>query len=282
MMDLAAQLESLGIERRFALDIGSTIAGVRPRGLLHVSAHQHHGLELLLNSSGLRIDGYRELYRRHDSTSREGVLNEHSLDDPAAEKWCEIWYANQDAIPIDQAILFSDPGKFLGYPECCRSAMNGEDALARLYRRYLFEDSDRHWQLNRLAALFHDTLLMPDFFPCSLSCLLARQYVCSFQSVAATVFSPNEMKRTRAVMRAPITIVAGEAIQWRDWKYENGRLRVKIASARKENLARVASYLPKSDPSTVLLVGFKHHMKPRSLCIDMPLGETMNFPLTLI
>ena len=59
MKKLAELLENLGVERRFALDIGSVIYSVRPRGLIHVSADLQYGLEHLLNSFGLRIEASR-------------------------------------------------------------------------------------------------------------------------------------------------------------------------------------------------------------------------------
>jgi hypothetical protein len=287
MKKLAELLGNLGVERRFALDIGSVIYGVRPRGLLHVSADLQYGLEHLLNSLGLRIEASRELCREHDSTSREGILNDYSSD-PAAEKWCEVWYSNADAAPVDQATLFSNPGKFLGYPECCRRSLEGKDALARLYRRYLFEDSDRHWEINRLAALFHDAILMPDFFPCSMSCASARSYVIPFHDVALRVLSKREIEEAKKAMCAPITIIAGEIVQWRDWNSDNGRLRVKVGSAKKEAISRVSPYLPSSEPSTALLVGFKHLLDlekkalPRVLSIEVDGRDMMELSLKLV
>jgi hypothetical protein len=287
MKKLGDLLENLGIERRFALDIGSVIYGVRQRGLLHVSSDLQYGLEHMLNSLGLRIEASRELFRKHDSTSREGILNEHSCD-PLAEKWCEIWYSNSDATPVDQANLFSNPGRFLGYPECCRRSLEGKDALAHLYRRYLFEDSDRHWEINRLCALFHDAIMMPDFFPCSMSCASARKYVIPFHDVAHRVLSKREIDEAKKAMCAPITIIAGEIVLWRDWKCHNGRLQVKACSAKKEDVSRVSSYLPTSEPSTALLVGFKHLLDlgekalPRVLSIEVDGREKMDLSIKLV
>jgi hypothetical protein len=288
MKNLATQIQSAGVERRFALDIGSVIAAIRPRGLLHVSADLKHGLERLLKTYGLRIEAFRELYRQCDSASREGVLSECYRDDQGTEKWCEIWYANPEATTVDQEVLFSNPGKFLGYPECCRRAMNGEHALARLYKRYLFEDSDRHWELNRLAALFHNGILMPDFFPCSMSCELARKYVVAFHDVAAEVFSETELEKTVAAMRAPITIIKGDAVQWGEWSLNRERLCVKANGGKKESLAKVSSHLPINSAPSPLLVAFTHLMEgddkrpPSTLAISAEKGETIELPLKLI
>ena len=286
MKKLAELLEDLCVERRFALDIGSVIYGLRPRGLLHVSADLQSGLEHLLKSLGLCIEASRVVYRGHDSTSREGILNECSCD-PTAEKWCEVWYSTADAAPIDQATLFSNPGKFLNYPECCRKSLEGKDALARLYRCYLFEDSDRHWEINRLGAIFHDVILMPDFFPCSLSCLSARKYVIPFHDLALNVLSQREIEQAKKAMCDPITIIAGDVVQWRDWENDNGRLRVKAGTAKKEALSRVSPYLPSSAPSTALLVGFKHlscggeTALPRVLSIEVDGRELMELPIKI-
>ena len=287
MKYLAKQLEDLGIERRFALDIGSVIAGIRPRGLLHVSGGQQHGLERLLISSGLRVETSRKLYRGHDSTSREGILNEHPCE-PTAEIWCEVWYSNAEAAPIGQAALFGNPGKFLGYPECCRRSLAGKDALARLYQRYLFEGSERYWELNRLAALFHNAILMPDFFPCSMTCALARSYVIPFHELALDLLSKREVEGATKAMRAPVTIIAGEIIQWLDWECDNERLRVKASSAKKESISRVSSNLQSGDSSIALLVWFKHILDlreealPRVLSIDLDDRDTIVLPLKIV
>lgn len=258
MKNLAAQLQSLGIERRFALDIGSVIAGVRPRGLIHASTGQQHKLEGLLDSFGLRIEAFRELYRRHDARSREGILTEHALNDPTAEKWCEIWYANSDATHINQVDLFGNPGKFLGYPDCCRRVMSDEGALARLYRRYLFEDSDRYWELNRLAALFHDAFLMPDFFPCSLSCVRAAEFARGIQSIAKSFLSPNDVKQAISVMQAPMTILGDFLYSWPVWSFSRSQLNVSAGSARKERLSNIAVSLSGGRPEQAVLIGFQH------------------------
>lgn len=287
MKYLAKQLEDLGIERRFALDIGSVIAGVRPRGLLHVSGGQQHGLERLLSSSGLRVEASRKLYRGHDSTSREGILNERCFE-PTDEIWCEVWYSNPESAPIGYAELFGNPGKFLGYPECCRRSLEGKDALARLYQRYLFEDSDRYWELNRLAALFHNAILMPDFFPCSMTCASARSYIIPFHELAFDLLSKREIEEAKNAMRAPVTIIAGEIIQWLDWECDNERLRVKASSAQKESISRVSSNLQSGDSSTALLVWFKHILDlrekalPRVLSIDLNEHYTIALPLKIV
>ena len=288
MKNLADRLENLGVERRFALDIGSVVLRIRPRGLLHVSTHLKQDLGVLLRSYGLRIEASRELYRRHDSTSREGVLSEYSSDDLVAEKWSEVWYANPAAAVVGQTALFINPGKFLGYPKCCRRAMTGKDALARLYRRYLFEEADRYWELNRLAALFHDAILMPDFFPCSMGCASAQRYVVPFHQVASQVFSESELAEARNAMLAPMTIIAGEVVQWRHWRCVGDLLCVKSDGARKEALSRVSSFLPSRDESSAHLVSFKHLLAagheavPCILRIEAEGYEMTEIPLILV
>lgn len=287
MKFLAKQLDDLGIERRFALDIGSVIAGVRPRGLLHVSGVQQQGLERLLILSGLRVEASRKLYRGYDTTSREGILNERSFE-ATDETWCEVWYSSPKSMPIGHAELFGNPGKFLGYPQCCRRSLEGKDALSSLYQRYLFEDSDRHWEINRLAALFHNTILMPDFFPCSLTCASARNYIIPFHELAVDVFSKREFEEAKNAMRAPVTLIAGEIIQWLNWECNGEHLLVKASRAKKESISKVSSNLPRGDSSVALLVWFKHilvkeeKVLPRFMSIELNENDTISLPLKII
>lgn len=288
MKYLADKLEKIGVERRFALDIGSVVLRVRPRGLLHVPAQLTADLGLLLKAHGLHIEASRELYRRQDSTSREGVLGEYLSEYKFAEKWCEIWYASPGVPVVDRADLFSNPGKFLGYPRCCRRAMVGNDALAHVYQRYLFEDKNRHWELNRLATLFHDIILMPDFFPCSMACASAHSYVVTFHQVACQIFSQSEIEDARNAMLAPITIIGEEVVQWRQWQYVGHRLCVKLDGAKKETLSRISSILPIQDKKSAQLISFKevfkagHDLLPQMLRVEANGQEIVEIPLKIL
>jgi hypothetical protein len=257
MKDLPNKLIKLGVERRFALDIGSVIAGVRPRGLIHLPIGQKQGLQQILNQYSLRFEAERTLYRLNDSTSREGVLLDSSNNE-SAEEWCEIWYSDPKVETVDQYELFKNPGKFLGYPQCCRDSMECENALAKLFFKYIFTDKKRYWELNRLATLFHNTILMPDFFPCSLSCDAARDFVLSFQQVCYDIFSNQEVGLAIQSMQTPISVIENNIVFWTQWEEINDGLHVIIDEAKKENLNNISSLCVNSHLQKASLIGFQH------------------------
>ena len=106
--------------------------------------------------------------------------------------------------------------------------------------------------------------------------------------MALRVLSKREIDEAKKAMCAPITIIEGEIVQWRDWECDNGRLRVKAGSAKKESISRVSPYLPSSEPSTALLVGFKHLLDlqetalPRVLSIEVDGRDMMELSLKLV
>jgi hypothetical protein len=286
MKDLPDKLNKLGVERRFALDIGSVIAGVRPRGLMHIPIDQKQGLQQILDQYGLRLEAERTLYRLNDSKSREGVLLDCSINE-SAEKWSEIWYSNSKSEVVDQYELFNNPGLFLGYPECCRNSMKCENALAKLFYKYIFTDKICHWELNRLATVFHNNILMPDFFPCSISCESARTYVLPFHRIAEKIHSQFELDEAIRAMKAPITLIDKYIVQWSDWMIDEKFLRVRTSGSKKEFLSKISSCLQTCSLSNAQLVPFKHLFDsvenefPCILSIEINEQNAIELPLTV-
>lgn len=257
MKDLRNQLLVLGLDTRFALDIGSVVSGIRPRGLMHVPSHQVAGTERLLGSLGLKLIASRPLFGRKDPSSREGVLTDQTTGNNAAA-WAEIWFASRQSAAIDASELFENPGRHLGYPDCCCLAMQKEDPLASLYFAYLQSGATRHWKLNRLAALFHPTILMPDFFPCSLACRAALEFVEPFTDLADGILPEHEVQEAKAAMRAPITLISEEIIHWPAWRLESGSLYLQSSRAKKEHISAVSTKLEALEPGQCALVMFDH------------------------
>jgi len=263
MKDLPDKLNSIGVERRFALDIGSVIAGIRPRGLMHIPVEQKNSLEQILIQYGLIIEAQRALYRQNDSNSREGILLD-SCDDDSATEWCEIWYSHPTATRVNAEKLFLNTGEFLGYPPCCRKSMQTENALAKLFYRYIFTDKDRFWELNRLATIFHHTILMPDFFPCSLSCSSALSYVIPFHDLAKGIFPSYEYIKTKKQMCSPITVIGDEIVHWSKWHIEESILEVDVNSAKKEKIKKITALYQNNDTSSALLLSFRNNLFPQN------------------
>ena len=257
MKDLPDKLKSIGVERRFALDIGSVIAGIRPRGLLHIPAEKKNGLEQILMQFGLNIEAHRTLYRQNDSTSREGILLD-SCDEDSATVWCEIWYSNPTATRVNSEKLFLNTGEFLGYPTCCRASMETENALDKLFYKYIFKDKNRFWELNRLATIFHHTILMPDFFPCSLSCDAGRDFVRPFQKMSYDIFQQEEVDLAIESMKSALIIIENSIVCWSKWNAKSDGIHVAIADAKKESLNNVSSLCPNNSLKPPAILGFTH------------------------
>lgn len=257
MKNLPDRLNSIGIERRFAVDIGSVISGIRPRGLMHIPVLQKHSLEQLLTQFGLIIEAQRALYRQSDSTSREGILLESCCGDSVTE-WWEIWYSHPTAARVNAEKLFLNTGEFLGYPRCCRSSMLHDNALDKLYYQYIFKDNKRFWELNRLATLFHHTILMPDFFPCSLSCEAGRAFVYPFQKISYEIFQQAEVDLAIASMKSALTVVETSLISWNKWKVRSDGVHVAIDDAKKESLQKVSSLCHSQSSKTPSILSFTH------------------------
>jgi hypothetical protein len=253
---IADRLELLGIERRFALDVSSVKIGIRPRGLLHVPRSASYPLECLLGDLGLRVEASRILFRSADPLTRESLLTEESQGN--LPEWSEVWFARRDAPQVSQETLFEDVGRFLGYPACCRAAMTTRDSLAGVYRRYLMERSNRQWQLNRLSTLFSSFVLMPDFFPCSLSCSAALNFVEPFLQAAKATFKAEEVSAATRFMKGILTIIEDQIICWPDWWTSDGSLHVDLSSAKKERVGKVCRGIEDNELSQPGLLVFEH------------------------
>lgn len=280
---LAAQLVKAGIEKRFAIDIGSVVAGVRPVGLLHCEYEKVQGVESILHEFQLRMLAGRKLFRSQDGDSRESVLSTAPSNN--SDEWYEIWYGKKLPHNVCPEQLFSETGLFLGYPECCRNAMRGDGCLAALYRRYIQEDRQRNWRINRLAALFHPTILMPDFFPCSLSCSEAVSFASAIQSASSGFLSQKDIILATQAMKAPLTVIGDTIVSWPRWSISGGRLEVCVGNSLREDLRNVANSLSGINGDQAILLSFDHLVGAGSckqLCelrIQGNNGELTDLPL---
>ena len=250
------KLESIGVERRFALDVASVTEGIRPRGLLHVPETVRLPLEGVLLDLGLSVEASRTLFQSADPLTRENLLSEAPQSNSSV--WSEIWFAHKSALPVEPEKLFNEPGKHLGYPLCCRNALNARDSLSGAYQKYLTGGTIRDWRLNRLSTLFCPFVLTPDFFPCSLDCPLAIEFVEPFVSLSNSIFRKEEANLATKFMKSIMTIVGSDLVCWPDWRIRDGRLYLDSSTAKKEQLAQVCVEVkPVSNEGAGLLL-FRH------------------------
>ena len=256
MQSFVGTLESLGLHRRFAVDVLSVIRGVRQVGLLHAPIAAESDLCDSLNGIGLKVFARRSLIRSDDPNSREAVLNDCSEKTEA--NFVELWYAlasgNDLPIPYD---LFANPGRYLGYPTCCVAEWEKLQSQRDFYSRYLFETSSGLWEVNRLSAVFDGGLVFPDFYPCSLECEAARAFVVPILEAARETLDRAWVEQTIKWMRAPVVIHGGGLYAFPNWCLSGIDLELDTLSAVRLPLCTLGRFeRPADDPTR--LVPFRY------------------------
>jgi hypothetical protein len=244
----------LGLEGRFAIDVASVHAGLRPRGLLHVAFNQSRIVSQWLKESGFRLEAERTLSRAEDSQTKESILRDLDGSGNYADLWHEIWFSGPEECTVSEKQLFGNPGKWLGYPTCCVDFMQGQSTLANHFSRYLHStDEARHWEINRLASLFTKDLLMLEFFPCSLSCAGALSFSHALLPLARRVLPISEFAAGVSAAQMPLLIWGDCLVGFPEWKFVDGRLNLKTESAKKVRLMEIGCEQSSSTRSPRLL-----------------------------
>lgn len=255
MKSFIKTLESLGLHRRFAVDVISVIRGVRRTGLLHVPVVAESDLCYSLKGIGLKVIARRGLTRSDDPNSREAVLKDCRESEEA--NFAEVWYAQCDnnlPLPSD---LFANPGRYLGYPSCCVAEWERLQSQRDFYSRYLFETSSGLWEVNRLSAVFEGGLVFPDFYPCSLECQAARSFVAPILEAVRDTLDRDWVDQTIKWMRAPVVIHGGELYGFPNWSLSGVDLELHTHDAVRLPLSKLGRFnRPKDDPTR--LVPFRY------------------------
>jgi hypothetical protein len=206
-LKLKQSLSDCGINTRFSIDIASVAERVRDFGLLHIEINQKEKTIEILQKSDCKIIKSRDLKFTKDPESREGMMYDIKDRDKATHS--EIWYCsvNKDIEPNFDPFL--NPGKFLGYPSCCVEKYETTRGMGVFYRDYLFDESNiRYNEINRLCTLFNSNLLMPDFFPCSLSCKSAKEFSVKIQAILNQIYSADQIQESNKYSYAPLIILS--------------------------------------------------------------------------
>ena len=268
-LKLKESLSECEINPRFSIDIASVAEGVRDFGLIHIEIYQKEQTIDILQRSNCKIIKFRDLKFTKDSESREGML--YDIKDHEKPTHCEIWYCSVNKEIDPNFDPFLNPGKFLGYPKCCVSKYESTSGMGLFYKEYLFSDNKiRHNEINRLCTLFFPNLLMPDFFPCSLSCEEAREFSLKIQSIINLIYTKEEIKETYGYKLAPILIISEKLYCFPNFKLENQNLTLKVDSSTQfVNLRSVldTKYWPSIDGKN-LLVNFKNIENSEKLFIE--------------
>lgn len=264
MDDLAATLEQAGVHRRFAVDVMSVVRGLRHVGLLHVPRHAEATLPPPLARLGLAVFDRRELMRFDDPHSREAVLRECRPGEMA--NYVELWFSRVRDDMLATRQHFLNPGAHLGYPPCCVAEWEKLQSQSAFYSRYLFDTHDGLWELNRLSTVFQGGLLFPDFYPCSLQCASARDYVSPFLSLAREVLDPRWVNETMMWMKAAVVIRGDMLYGFPRWTMTDSELLLHVHGAARLPLQTVGTFDVPADPAP-RLVPFRHFAEARRVTL---------------
>ena len=179
---LKVELSKIDINPRFSIDIASVAERVRDFGLLHIEIYQKEKTIEILQNSNCKIIKSRDLKFIKDTESREGMMYDLKVGENPTHS--EVWYCSVNKEIEPDFDPFLNPGKYLGYPSCCVEKYETTRGMGLFYSDYLFDKENiRYNEINRLCTLFNPNLLMPDFFPCSLSCEHASEFAQKIQSI---------------------------------------------------------------------------------------------------
>ena len=256
---LPTKLATIGIEKRFALDVGSVVSGLRARGLLHVPCEQVENLRQLISACGLVIEAERELQRVKDPETREGILVERQRRASCSDQWWnEIWFRSATSAAIPADVLWRETGSILGYPNCCTRFMEGQRSLSQHYNRYCFDPGGgRHWIINRLSSLFSQNLIMLELFPCSLSCDHARDFAKPFVNLARDIFQADIFEAARKCAMRPYVRLRDHLVAFDEWECFPEMIRVNLDTATKVPLSDLGIHNYRKDIEIEILA-FAH------------------------
>lgn len=256
MSNLERLLLELSIHRRFAVDILSVAKGLRLMGLIHVPVEVEKELKGVLSWVGLRVCAQRVLVRSDDPDSREGILREGQAAETG--NFVELWYSRQDSVDLPPAAtLYGNPGKHLGYPPCCVAEWAKLQSQRDFYQRYLLDTRSGYWEINRLATFFQDGLLIPDFYPCSMSCEEARRFAGPIRELAREHLDASWVEQTVRWMQAPLLQHSGYLYAFPKWTLAGQTLEMMSDEARRVQLLAVGRF-DKAAQQGTRLVAFGH------------------------
>jgi hypothetical protein len=254
-LKLKQSLSDCGINPRFSIDIASVAERVRDFGLLHIEIYQKEKTIEILQNSNCKIIKSRDLKFIKDFESREGMM--YDLKDGEKPTHSEVWYCSVNKEIEPDFDPFLNPGKYLEYPSCCVEKYETTRGMGLFYRDYLFDETKiRYNEINRLCTLFNPNLLMPDFFPCSLSCKSARDFSIKIQSIINMIYSDEEIQESNKYSNAVLIMLSEKLFCFPNFRIEDNNL-ILIAdeSAQYLNLSKVLDqkYWPDLKEKNILI-----------------------------
>ena len=247
VVSIEDQLIKFGLDRGLWIDLASVSEGLRNFGLLHVPVALSSNIDEVLDGCRLARVHSRRLRRSPDSTSQDGVFySTNSNSKEHEDDWIEVWFAKLDCALPSLDWLERNTGEALGYPNCCVSAHVQPRSLSNYYSDYVFSESARFWEINRLATLFTGIRLLPDFLPCSMTCEAARTLAGRCLSLASNQLGEGRVAEWKRVLQAPLTVWDDTLVMWPNWYLEDSVLLLETRGVVSRKLPSIAQMIPPS------------------------------------
>ena len=142
-------------------------------------------------------------------------------DDPTGEYFAVIVGRREEAVThaLDcesSDVSFRTFGELYEYPECCIEGYSdiesGDDWIRAYLRRSPIDVAGHHYG-NRLAVLFDTATLIPDFFPCCISCEPTRRLGEQYAQLLKEAGLESHLRQIRRSLLSPILIRHGALLQ---------------------------------------------------------------------
>jgi len=269
MQNLINKLKLIGLSERHSVDIFSVLKGARQRGLLHLPIQYKNEIKSLLSSYGLNVIYERNLYQQKDPYSREGVLS--NISGEQKNNYSEVWFSRHDlgSTMVHHDDIIKSTGEALGYPDCCVKYWERHQSQKKLYYKYLFEDVETFWEINRLSAIFYpDLFLMPDFFPCSLSCEHARKYSQRIMSLIDDELPVEWSNLSKKMMKSIFYIRDRNLYCFPDWVIDGEIVLLEAATASKCELSAISDEFGNYHKERLIPNGETNFLSQEKVIID--------------
>lgn len=255
------------INPRVLYDIFTVVYGVRKVGLLHIPINSYKFIQDQLFDFKLYEIAKKYLVISKDKQSRENLLKDAINLNESTH--IEVWFSVEKNIEENP---FKNPGKTLGYPDCCIKSYETNSGLSFFYNKYLFSNETRHFILNRLVVLFNHDFLMPDFFPCSLSCGYTIKFIEDCNSVVLKKFPSDIVENIEKIMKVPLLLWGDNLIYIPNWRLISSDLHLLINQEVKyqkiENICKInENNLKLLDDKLPKLLKFNHLLNLENLVL---------------
>lgn len=142
-------------------------------------------------------------------------------DDPKGDFFVVVIGRREEDVQMaleyeNKNVSFKQFGRLYGYPSCCiegySNIENGEDWIVN-YLKQSPINIPGYYQCNRLAVLFDENTLLPEFFPCHIACKQTRELGKQYEELLRNAGWEQRLQKIRKSLKSPILIRHGTLLQ---------------------------------------------------------------------